>query len=44
MIYYFEHEIENELAKKFWPVSEGLVIKSEVAGIRAFPTKCLRRQ
>ena len=36
MIYHHENEIENELAKRVWPTTGGVVIKSEIAGIRAF--------
>ena len=36
MIYYFEGEIEGALAQKHWPVTDGIVIRAEIVGSRAF--------
>ena len=36
MIYNFESQIELALARRYWPTTEGTVIKREIAGIRAY--------
>lgn len=36
MIYHHEDKIAADLSRRSWPTTEGVVIKSEIAGIRAF--------